>query len=282
MAFYRHGRTPRLLYATYQEFGSGRIERAVHRHPNCTELCYVYLGVGEYTVGDEIYEVGPGDLLLYNQGDLHELSSTAAGCEIGAYGFGVTDVCLEGLPDGHLCAPGAGFVRPAGDARTELNGLCALLFGLADRKDPESREIARHLLSALVLLAAGLPADERAQAQSAELALAARIRSTIALHFQEPLTLEAIGAAVGVSPYYASHVFKAVFHISPIQYMIRCRVGEAQNLLITSDFSATQIAAMVGYSSANHFHAIFTKTVGLTPIRYRKWYLESMRGKRAQ
>ena len=46
--------------------------------------------------------------------------------------------------------------------------------------------------------------------------------------------------------------------------------------------SATQIAAIVGYANVNHFNAIFTKLVGLPPIRYRKQYLENMQGRRLQ
>ena len=67
-----------------------------------------------------------------------------------------------------------------------------------------------------------------------------------------------------------------------MQYIIRRRMGEAQNLLISTDFSAAQIAAMVGYDSASHFSGIFRKVVGLPPAAYRKKYLEQMQGKRIQ
>lgn len=89
-------------------------------------------------------------------------------------------------------------------------------------------------------------------------------------------------AAHHVSPYYASHVFKQETGISPMQFMINCRVGEAQNLLIASDYTATQISTMVGYDSINHFSAIFHKKVGMAPIQYRKHDLAHMHGKRTQ
>ena len=60
-----------------------------------------------------------------------------------------------------------------------------------------------------------------------------------------------------MSPYHLAHIFKEITGMSPIHYMIRCRVGEAQNLLISTDYSATQIAAIVGYTNVNHFNAIF-------------------------
>ena len=63
--------------------------------------------------------------------------------------------------------------------------------------------------------------------------------------------------------------------MSPIHYMIRCRVGEAQNLLISTDYSTARLRPS-GYTNVNHFNAIFAKLVGLPPIRYRRKYLENM------
>ena len=63
---------------------------------------------------------------------------------------------------------------------------------------------------------------------------------------------------------------------------IRRRIGLAQTLLISSDYSATRIATMVGYDNTNYFNSLFTRIVGTTPIRYRKKYLESLHGERDQ
>lgn len=280
MHTFSQGCLPRLLYATIQTAGPA-VNRTIHRHEGCTELLYVFAGEGVYTAGGHSYPIGAGDVLLYNQGDLHEVISSSSR-EICDYCFGIAGLTFEGLPTGHLCAAGEAFVRPAGGRNAELASLSRLLYQTTEENTPISREITGHLLPALILLAAGLPADERSQTQDKNIVLAHRMRQYIGQHFQNPLTLEEIGAVFGISPYHAAHIFKEVVGVSPIQYMIRCRIGEAQNLLIASDYSATQIAAMVGYASVQHFNAIFTKIVGLPPIRYRKRYLENMQGKRTQ
>lgn len=280
MRTFSQGCLPRLLYATIQTAGPA-VNRTIHRHEGCTELLYVFAGEGVYTAGGHSYPIGAGDVLLYNQGDLHEVISSSSR-EICDYCFGIAGLTFEGLPTGHLCAADEAFVRPAGGRNAELASLSRLLYQTTEENTPISREIAGHLLPALILLAAGLPADERSQTQDKNIVLAHRMRQYIGQHFQNPLTLEEIGAVFGISPYHAAHIFKEVVGVSPIQYMIRCRIGEAQNLLIASDYSATQIAAMVGYASVQHFNAIFTKIVGLPPIRYRKRYLENMQGKRTQ
>lgn len=277
---YASGQTPELLYATRQTVASSTVTRAVHRHERFTEMLYVYQGAGQYIAGGYSYPIRTGDILLYNQGDLHEVTSSLHH-EIGTFCFGISGLHLRGLPEGHFTRAETGFVRPAVDEIDHIQSLCEMIYEHAERRTGYSDEIVSHLLPALVLLAASLPPDARA-ADQPHLVLANRIRQYIGTHFTEQLTLEDIGEALSMSPYHLAHIFKDMTGMSPIHYMIRCRIGEAQNLLISTDYSATQIAAIVGYTNVNHFNAIFAKLVGLPPIRYRRSYLENMQGRRLQ
>lgn len=278
---YASGQTPELLYATRQTVASSTVTRAVHRHERFTEMLYVYQGAGQYIAGGYSYPIRTGDILLYNQGDLHEVTSSLHH-EIGTFCFGISGLHLRGLPEGHFTRAETGFVRPAVDEIDHIQSLCEMIYEHAERRTGYSDEIVSHLLPALVLLAASLPPDARAADQLHNLVLANRIRQYIGTHFTEQLTLEDIGEALSMSPYHLAHIFKDMTGMSPIHYMIRCRIGEAQNLLISTDYSATQIAAIVGYTNVNHFNAIFAKLVGLPPIRYRRSYLENMQGRRLQ
>lgn len=275
------GQTPSLLYATKQIVAASAVTRAVHRHARFTEMLYVYQGAGQYVAGGYSYAIRTGDVLLYNQGDPHEVTSSLHH-EIGTYCFGLSNLRLGRLAEGHFSDPKHGFVRPAADEIDHIQSLCELIYRHAERHSAYADELVSHLLPALVLLSANLPPDERAADQPHNLVLANRIRQYIGTHFTEQLTLEDIGQALSMSPYHLAHIFKDMTGMSPIHYMIRCRVGEAQNLLISTDYSATQIAAIVGYANVNHFNAIFAKLVGLPPIRYRKQYLENMQGRRLQ
>ena len=278
---YASGQTPELLYATRQTVASSTVTRAVHRHERFTEMLYVYQGAGQYIAGGYSYPIRTGDILLYNQGDLHEVTSSLHH-EIGTFCFGISGLHLRGLPEGHFTRAETGFVRPAVDEIDHIQSLCEMIYEHAERRTGYSDEIVSHLLPALVLLAASLPPDARVADQPHNPVLANRIRQYIGTHFTEQLTLEDIGEALSMSPYHLAHIFKDMTGMSPIHYMIRCRIGEAQNLLISTDYSATQIAAIVGYTNVNHFNAIFAKLVGLPPIRYRRSYLENMQGRRLQ
>lgn len=276
-----YDKEPLLCYATLQREHDPKVNRVLHSHNHICELIFVCAGEGDYLVNGCSHPIYPGDFLLGNRGDLHEVQS-AEPLEIGTLCFGIEGLRLRGLPEGCLTLPEDGFVRPTGRRRTRMEHLCRLLYEQMEEESVRGRTIAQHLFLALLPLALGFPADSRNVHQTDSAALVNRTGQYIAAHFAEPLTLERMGADLHVSPYHLAHVFKAVTGFSPMQYIIRRRMGEAQNLLISTDFSAAQIAAMVGYDSASHFSGIFRKVVGLPPAAYRKKYLEQMKGKRIQ
>lgn len=275
------GRLPQLLYATRQEEKTTNMTRPMHLHHNIAEILLVYGGGGQYIVGNKTYEISAGDLLLYNAEDLHEVS-TPAGTAISTYSFGLTGLHIKGLPENHLALPDDPFVRPTGSQFANFHNLCAMIYRELAENKPLSTELCRLLVSALLVHMLQLPIHTEHVANRDEYTLANRIKDYIDAHYTEYITLSIIAKALRISPYYAAHTFKEIMGYSPIQYVIRRRIGEAQSLLINSELSATQIATMVGYDNTNYFSTIFTKTVGQSPIRYRKQFLENMQGERIQ
>ena len=98
----------------------------------------------------------------------------------------------------------------------------------------------------------------------------------------DEVTLEEVAEKLGYSVTYISHVFKKATGRTPIQYVIRRRIGHAQTLLISTNYSATQIAGMVGYDNTNYFSTLFSKIVGMSPTKYREFYKEEMKGHQYQ
>lgn len=81
--------TPILLYITKQEFGGKKRDRPMHSHQSLCEILLVYRGFGYYEVGKQCYPIQAGDILFYNQGELHEVRSMSD-AEIGTYCFGLS------------------------------------------------------------------------------------------------------------------------------------------------------------------------------------------------
>ncbi len=96
-----------------------------------------------------------------------------------------------------------------------------------------------------------------------------RMAKFIVEHHAEPLTVEAISAAVGLHPNYAMQLFKRVFGLSLLEYVIQYRVAQAQRLLVTTDENVLTVAIQAGFSSSSNFYMAFKKYCGQSPNAYR-------------
>lgn len=96
------------------------------------------------------------------------------------------------------------------------------------------------------------------------------IIKTIHERFAEDLSLEELSAMAGYNPTYTEKLFRTVYNTSPINYLIRVRIENAQKLLC-SDLSLTvkEVGAKSGFNDNSYFGKVFKKFTGLTPKEYR-------------
>ncbi len=85
-----------------------------------------------------------------------------------------------------------------------------------------------------------------------------------------PLTIHQLAEIANLNPTYFSNLFSKLIGISPIQYINKRRVEEAQKLLLSTNETLYRIARQVGFSDEYYFSRLFKKTVGLSPDHYRK------------
>lgn len=278
---FENGQLPTLTYANRQDYGRERHDRPMHGHDSLCELLLCYRGFGTYNINNFSHIIQEGDLLYYNAGELHEVVSQYD-TEIGTYCFGFSNVHFRGLPVNHFIAPDSPHVRPSQTMFHFLRDLSEQILQRYD-SDPHDQMTVQMMGISFLMIAAKFQTapPEDAVSDSAS-QLTAHIKDYIDAHYTETLKLEDIARAMSCSVPYIAHTFKNETGYSPIQYAIRRRIGLAQTLLISSDYSATHIATLVGYDNTNYFNSLFTKIVGTSPIRYRKKYLESLHGERDQ
>ncbi len=89
-------------------------------------------------------------------------------------------------------------------------------------------------------------------------------------YYAENITLDMLAEKFFFNKFYLERCFKQVLDCTPLQYLKQVRMERAKNLLISTDFSISEIAIQVGYSSASHFACIFQKYTGQTPSDYIK------------
>jgi AraC-like DNA-binding protein len=85
----------------------------------------------------------------------------------------------------------------------------------------------------------------------------------------EPLEVDDLAAAAGLSKAHFSREFRRAFGESPHAYLLTRRLERAAALLRMTDGSVAEICFSVGLQSVGSFTTSFTRTFGLSPTAYR-------------
>ncbi|MEU1999438.1 MULTISPECIES: helix-turn-helix transcriptional regulator [Nocardia] len=88
-------------------------------------------------------------------------------------------------------------------------------------------------------------------------------------HYADPLNLDGLAAAAGVSKYHFLRAFAAVYGLTPAAYLAERRIERAQDLLRATNLTVTEVCMLVGYSSLGSFSSKFRQLVGVTPSEYQ-------------
>jgi AraC-like DNA-binding protein len=85
----------------------------------------------------------------------------------------------------------------------------------------------------------------------------------------EPLAVEDMAHAAGLSRAHFSREFRRAFGESPHSYLLTRRLERAAALLRNTDRSVTDVCFSVGLQSVGSFTSSFTRTYGTSPTAYR-------------
>lgn len=265
-SMFRSGRLPRLEYVCDVDSAASSMPRDFHAHPGLAELLLVYRGNGIYRVGGGRYVAGEGTLVVLNAGIVHE---EIGGCAEGmaSYCLGVSSLELARRPPNCILPEDAMPLLQLHDDYEEMLDL----FRMTVREGYAGRvETAEMLARAIIVRTCEILSTQREKAETRESALGREIRRYLDRNYTEDLHLADVAAALHMSVSHASHLFRKENGLSPMQYVALRRIGEAQNLLISTKMSMTDIAAQVGYNNSNYFQNVFRHALGMTPREYRR------------
>ncbi|MBJ7520124.1 MAG: helix-turn-helix transcriptional regulator [Solirubrobacteraceae bacterium] len=96
-----------------------------------------------------------------------------------------------------------------------------------------------------------------------------RARDLADRRYVDPLTVDDLAAAAGLSRAHFSREFRKAFGVSPHAYLLTRRLERAAALLRTTDRTVADICMAVGLQSVGSFTTSFTRTYGQSPTAYR-------------
>jgi AraC-like DNA-binding protein len=244
----------------------------MHAHEDALEISYMLGGKGALYCDGKYYPMTAGDIVIKNPTVRHAENADPRDpieqvCAL------VTGLALPGAPAN--CLPMQGFSPVIQDRENKplLDALFrAILCRTIGIDAPDLPAVNSLLESALWViwreaqtLIAERKADEHGQAMQ-------QVRAYIDGHFAEPISLDALADSFHLSRYYLSRQFKQYTGFTINNYIVSCRIGEAQRCLIFTDERIDAIAARCGYANLSYFYTTFRKKVGCPPAEYKKRY----------
>lgn len=97
-----------------------------------------------------------------------------------------------------------------------------------------------------------------------------RVQTYIHNHLSETITLDDLARQVNLSAPHFTRMFRKLFDVSPMQYVLQKRVALACSLLTETSMPLKQIGAAVGCPDPYYFSRLFKKTTGTNPSGYRE------------
>ena len=111
-----------------------------------------------------------------------------------------------------------------------------------------------------------------------DLARLRRVRDRIDREYAQPLDVEALGRAAGMSAGHLSRQFRLAYGESPYSYLMTRRIERAMALLRQGDMSVSEVCFAVGCASLGTFSTRFTELVGMPPSAYRAQETQATEG----
>ena len=91
----------------------------------------------------------------------------------------------------------------------------------------------------------------------------------IQVHIEREIGLNDLAAVAGLSQFHFSRVFKETVGVSPNQYVNRCRIEKAKQMLHQRQIKIGRVATACGYRNLSYFVRQFRKVTGVTPGVYQ-------------
>lgn len=249
---------------------------AVHHH-DFYEVYFFLGGSVEYRVEGQIFRLQPGDLLLINPMELHQVNVEADGqpyerivlwidknylAEISRGGDDLGR-CFDGTRQNHV-----NLLHPSAAQREELTQMMDMLIRERSETQFGSAQYAQGLfLQLMAQLNRMALRTERSVRAVAESALIAKVLQYIAQHFAEELLLDDLASRFYVSKYHLAHEFSRQVGISLHRYLTMKRLQIARQM-IGEGQSPGEACSRCGFGDYASFYRAFRAQYGASPKAY--------------
>ncbi|MCR5468417.1 MAG: AraC family transcriptional regulator [Lachnospiraceae bacterium] len=236
------------------------------------EIIYPLIGCAHIRIGEKHYAINVGDVFVVNPGEVHELYNTSD--ETRYLGYAIQ------IPFSFLNQNISGFGKMRfehliKDCASEFTNALDKLIEAYDSNDLYSNlsvKAALYEMSFLLLKnyskqdeAGEIPSDKQ------------REHLTKAVNFMDRESdnidsMDEVASYCGLSYGYIANLFNEFLGISMTEYLNQIRLEKAEEDLIRTDKSITEIVSNRGFSNSKTFYRVFKQHHNESPKAYRRKY----------
>lgn len=283
----QHGTKEEPIYAVTFKSGKGThfpegfsVDRHWHQE---IEILYVQKGSYQIELNLETMDLHEGDICFVNSGMLHEIRGLNMNTEHETIifdprilGFSYEDalqVHLTGPLERHETSLPR-LIRAEDEIHSSVRECCDRIM-LQKNSGQDWYSYAKlEILKMLLILESHqkiVSADSMFSASEKEkIDHYKKLVSYMEAHYMDKIRLEDLADVIHCNLQYLCRIFKEIAGVSPIQYLIECRIAHARAMLTGSTRSVLEIGMDCGFDNVSYFIRQFKKCVGMTPGAYRK------------
>ena len=244
------------------------------------EFLYFRQGNAQILCGDRSYIAGPGDLILINPYELHQVkyhsSQPLYDClmiDASLYRDTRQGICdtryFDLLSDTNAC-----FDNDLGQDPELISHMIALRQELKEKGVAYELSVKAHVFALFVKLFRNHVRSRTTFRQMVDnIERYERIKPVLEYmrqNISEPIRLEALAKQCSVSSAHFCRLFRQITGTTPGQYLTTLRLHQAAALLRRTDRSISQIAAEVGFDDVGYMSRCFKKQFGMTPTQVKR------------
>ena len=261
------------IFFSHDKVKNKRKISRIHNHRN-HELYYLVSGRTKYAVGDELFNVEEGNIVIIPKGVFHMTDSedcTHNERYLISFDDALFDDETRCLLDTLLSHR---LVHMPSNRREEFDRMMLAVERYYGTDDPIKKATLKlHILEIFAYICRH-SAEAVMNLNDADMVVH-KISDYINIHYKEELNLERLSRIFSISESYLSRKFKKVSGVGINEYVTFVRIMNAERILRAEACSITEVAEKCGFNDSNYFSSVFKRTKGITPLKFSKMVAEN-------
>ena len=245
-------------------------------HHDFYEVNFLISGDVTYVIESRVYHVRPGQMLLINPRELHQVYIQPDAAPYERYMLWISPALLENLSSQQtdLCRcfdmnrPHYGnLLHLSAEQRRSIPAMMETLLAEQDEPAFGSDLLRQNLLTELMVHVNRIVDASDAAEETGDQTMVAQVIDYINDHYHEALSLDLLAERFFVSKYHLSHEFTRQMGTGIYQYIQKKRLLIARQLMAQGQ-KPVDVYALCGFGDYAAFFRAFRKVYGLSPRAY--------------